>query len=270
MGMNIVVRDLGALTGSVLLFGGCYSNLHATRALFSRADELTIPASNMICTGDTVAYCADARETVELIQSANCAVVAGNVEKQLASNADDCGCGFEEGTVCDLLSVGWYAHANRQVGTSARNWMAALPDVISFNHLGKRYAVIHGGISDISKFIWSVSPDAEIEHEIELITDRIGQIDCVIAGHSGVAFERQVNGVAWINAGVIGMPPHNGRSTTEYMILDDGAVTLHCLEYDFESAAVRMEALGLDQGYQTALRTGIWPSEDVLPEELRR
>ena len=27
---------------------------------------------------------------------------------------------------------------------------------------------------------------------------------------------------------------------------------------------------GLDQGYHTALETGYWPSEDVLPMDLRR
>ncbi len=31
-----------------------------------------------------------------------------------------------------------------------------------------------------------------------------------------------------------------------------------------------MERAGLTQGYHSALRSGYWPSEDVLPPELRR
>ena len=31
-----------------------------------------------------------------------------------------------------------------------------------------------------------------------------------------------------------------------------------------------MRSAGLTQGYDTALQTGNWPSEDVLPKELRR
>lgn len=52
-------RDLGDLDGPVLVFGGPYSNLQATRALIARADQLGVPSQNLICTGDVVAYCGD-------------------------------------------------------------------------------------------------------------------------------------------------------------------------------------------------------------------
>ncbi|MEE3500553.1 hypothetical protein [Acidiphilium acidophilum] len=46
---------LDAVDGPVLVFGGPYSNLPATRAVFAAAAEHGIPPGRMICTGDVVA-----------------------------------------------------------------------------------------------------------------------------------------------------------------------------------------------------------------------
>jgi predicted phosphodiesterase len=35
-------------------------------------------------------------------------------------------------------------------------------------------------------------------------------VDCVIAGHTGIAMERVVDGVRWVNPGAVGMPPNDG------------------------------------------------------------
>jgi predicted phosphodiesterase len=261
--------DLGELDAPVLLFGGAYSNLQATRAVLDVARTEGIAASHVICTGDVVAYCADAAQTVALIREHGCSVVAGNCEKQLAAYQDDCGCGFEMGTTCDLLSAGWYAHANRTVGAEDRAWMAGLPDMIQFTHLGQTHAVIHGGMSDVSRFLWPVSSDAEFWEEINLIQQIVPQTSCVISGHSGLAFQRELDGVTWVNAGAVGMPPHDGAPHTRYAILSDGVLSFHRLEYDAHAAALAMEQAGLVQGYHHALTRGYWPSEEVLPPVLR-
>ena len=266
----MIHRDIGVLDGPVLLFGGPYSNLQATRAVLDRAQARGIEASHSICTGDVVAYCADPVATVDLIRRTGCTVVAGNCEKQLAAGALDCGCGFEDGSTCDLLSAGWYAYANRTVPDSDRAWMALCPDIVTFAHAGRRYAVIHGGLTDISRFIWSVSAEAAFDAEIAAVEAAVGPVDAVIAGHSGIAFERQIGRHAWINAGVIGMPANDGGALTEYAVLDAGAVTFHKLEYDAQAASQAMEAAGLVQGYDRALLSGVWPSQDVLPAALAR
>ena len=92
----------------------------------------------------------------------------------------------------------------------------------------------------------------------------------MICGHSGLAFERVIDGVSWINAGAVGMPPHDGRSQTRYCILGDQGARFERLEYDVVGAVRAMELAGLTQGYDKTLTTGIWPSEDVLPAQLRR
>lgn len=264
------IADLGEISGPVLIFGGPYSNLQATQALLARANTLGIPPERMICTGDVVAYCAQPAETVAAIRVSGCAVLAGNCERQLALNAMECGCGFGAGTQCDLLAAGWYAHADRSVGTEARAWMAGLPDLILFTHAARRVAVIHGGLSDVSRFIWPVSGDAVFQEEIELIQGVAGPVDMVFAGHSGLAFQRWTGRVEWVNAGAIGMPANDGRVETGFVIMQEGDVAFHGLAYDHVAAHAAMQAAGLVQGYDRALLTGYWPSEEVLPPVLRR
>ncbi len=218
--------DLGVLDGPVLIFGGPYSNLQATEAVLDQAIQRGIAPSNVICTGDIVAYCGQPVETIAAIRSHGCAVVAGNCEKQLAVYQDNCGCGFEAGTTCDLLSAGWYAHASATVGAEDRRWMGALPDMITFTHQGMQSAVIHGGVQDISRFIWPSYPDAVFQEEIFEIQVTVPQISCIFAGHSGLSFQRKIGNVRWVNAGVVGMPPHDGgpESLTQKFMFEQNAL----------------------------------------------
>lgn len=261
------LEDLGEIDTQIVVFGGPYSNLQATQSVLSVVEVLNARA---ICTGDVVAYCADPMATVTAVRQAGVHVVAGNCERQLGAGAKTCGCGFDAGSTCDLLSARWYAHADAHVASQAREWMRDLPDIAVFTQAGRRFAVIHGGATDVSRFLWPNSADTEFAEEMEVIQRVVGHVDGVLCGHSGVAFQRQVAHVRWVNAGAIGMPAHDGRQTTRYAVLKDGRAELHDLTYDAVSAHDAMVAAGLSQGYHAALLTGYWPSEDVLPSELRR
>lgn len=262
-------HDLGVLDEDVILFGGPYSNLQALEALFSWARAADVPPEQMICTGDIVAYCGAPQRAVEAVRAAGCAVVAGNCEKQLAANADDCGCGFEEGSTCDRLSVAWYAFARTKLDEDEREWMGAIPDVVSFTHHGKRYGVLHGGVTDVAKFIWDVDEDAVFAREWAALEALTGPVDAVIAGHSGLPFLRLTQRGPWINTGVIGMPPHDGAPQTRFGVLSGGQLRIEHLEYDVDGAVADMQAAGLPRDYADALLSGYWPSEDVLPDDLR-
>ena len=259
------VQDFGQFDEGVTLFGGPYSNLPALEALASMVGD-----GPAICTGDVVAYGGQPVETLELIRRLGWPLVAGNCERQIAEGAEDCGCGFDAGSACDLLSQGWYPFALSAIDGEARGWMAGLPDIGTFTQKGRRYAVIHGGATDIARFLWPSSLDADFLHEIEAIEAAIGPISGVVAGHAGVAFHRQIGEHQWINVGAIGLPPHDGRPETRYAVLKDGEVTIHRLTYDHEAAKRAMEVAGLTQGYHDTLASGIWPSEEVLPQALRR
>jgi len=258
------VRDFGRIDGPVLLFGGPYSNAHATEAFAEIANNT--PA---ICTGDVVAYGGNPSETIALVRARKWPVVAGNCKRRFAEGADNCACGFGANTTCDLLSRDWYPFAAANVAEEDRLWMANLPDFGLFSHQDRRYAVIHGGVTSISRFLWPSSEEADFVLEIAALEAVTGQVDGIIAGHSDIAFHRRIGRHQWINAGAIGLPPHDGRPETRFARLENGEVAFERLGYDHQGAAAAMAGAGLTQGYHHSLVTGVWPSEDVLPPELR-
>lgn len=265
----IQALELGEIPAPLLLFGGPYSNLEATRALRREAERLQIPASRCICTGDLVAYCADPLETVAEIRDWGVHLVMGNCEESLADGAEDCGCGFSAGTSCDLLSKQWFDYANGRFDPATRTWMAQLPRRLHFEFAGVRAAVIHGGATQINRFLFASQPQEEFVNELEAL-----DADLVLAGHCGIPFTRRIGRRLWHNAGVIGMPANDGRPETWYSLLQttaDGSIRIghHRLGYDAESAAKKMVHAGLTGGYHQALLNGLWPSLDVLPEAER-
>ncbi len=251
-------------TAPLLVFGGPYSNREAVLALRAEARCLGIGADRIICTGDTIAYCADPEETVALIRDWGVHIIAGNCEEQVAARAADCGCGFDDDTTCNVLSKGWYPYANAHVSDASRSWMATLPTTLRFNYGGASFRVVHGGVTKINKFIFA-SEAATLASEAAS-----AHADVVIAGHMGLPFIARTGRQVWFNAGVIGMPANDGTADTWFGLItaSDDAVKLETrrLSYDFHTAAARLRRSGHANTYARSLVTGLWPSLDILPE----
>ena len=259
------ILNLGHLDGPVLIFGGPYSNLHATAALKTEAETLGIPTARIICTGDVVAYAAAPDATTQLMMDWGVATVMGNCEESFGWQDEDCGCGFDEGTECDILSRKWYAYADSRLNPDHRAWMRTCPRQITFTLAARRFAIIHGSVQSINEFVFEASDDATKIAGLDILG-----VDAIIGGHSGVPFTQVINDRLWHNAGVIGMPANDGTPRVWYTILhpEDGDIRIeHCaLNYDHLGAASDMRRLGLPSGYADCIETGLWPNLDVLPE----
>jgi diadenosine tetraphosphatase ApaH/serine/threonine PP2A family protein phosphatase len=270
MQREVTEADLGRLDGPVLVFGGPYSNLEAAEAIRAEAERLGIPPAQTICTGDTVAYCADPGATVALIRDWGIAVVQGNVEEQLGAGAEDCACGFTPGSACDTLAAQWYAHAEREITAGDRRWMAGLPRLIRFTLAGRRMAALHGGASRINRWVFASTPAAEKHAEMGLAGAGGAPVHGIVAGHCGLPFVDIFGGRLWCNAGTVGLPANDGTPRVWYAILTPeraGAIRIELrpLAYDHGQAAQKMRRAGLAEGYARALETGLWPPSDVLP-----
>ncbi|WP_416899703.1 MAG: metallophosphoesterase family protein [Minwuia sp.] len=261
------VLDLGAVDEPVLVYGGTYSNLQATQALLDAADRLGIPPVRRIHTGDIVAYCADAAAVSDLVMAQGGHVVLGNCEESFGAEAEGCGCGFEEGSACDLASRDWVAHANAGLTPAHRAFMAACPAEIRFRMAGRSFTAIHGGFSAVNRFVFETDTEA-VAAELART-----EADVVLAGHSGVPFAHAAGGRWWINAGVVGMPFNDGRTDTAFVVLSPSEkgveVRFHRLDYDHAAAAAAMSAAGLPDGYRLALGSGFWPNMDVMPSAMQ-
>jgi predicted phosphodiesterase len=261
-GVSILIQAR-EIDNRLLIFGGPYSNLRATRAMYEKAKQLQLTASQVICTGDLVAYCAEPQQTVDLIRDWGIAVVMGNCEESLGLNQPDCGCGFDAGSVCSALSATWYEYANQHINLDSREWMMELPRCIDFSIRGHRFKVVHGSVSSISQFVF---PSTSAELKKQQITD--ANADVIIGGHSGIPFGQKLGSKLWLNAGAIGLPANDGSSDGWYMMLDqdEGAfqASWHRLSYDVAASQRSTRAAGMSE-YARALGTGLWPGMDVLP-----
>src|SRR5581483_3310917 len=248
----------------LLVFGGPYSNLEATQALLAWAADRGIAPDRILCTGDIVAYGADPGPTLDLIRAAGIRVIMGNCEEALAAGSADCGCGYAEGSACDRLAAHWYGYADRRLDAAQRAWMRALPRELVLAVGGKRLLAVHGGTSQINRFVFASTPAGVKRVELA----RIAQ-DGVIAGHSGLPFSEIVDGRLWHNAGAIGMPANDGTPRLWFSLLrpeGEGVRIEHrALAYEHAAAAAKMRRAALPQEHASALETGLWPSLDVLP-----
>jgi len=174
---------ISKLTGPLLLFGGAYSNLEALTALRAEAERLGIPPENIICCGDTPGYCADPAACLDLIEDWGIHAIAGNVETNLVNGTDDCGCGFGDGSRCDMFAKLWYNYAANNVTERNLKYMAGLPDLLRFIYAGREVVVLHGSPRNQSEFVWR-STEAELKAQFCAAAGA----EVVIGGHSGLPF----------------------------------------------------------------------------------
>lgn len=250
----------------LFLFGGPYSNLEATRAVLGEAKRLGVPPERIVCTGDVVAYGADAQGCVDVIRAAGVRVVMGNCEEQLATGAEGCGCGFAPGSACDRLSAAWFSHAAATLDAGARAWMGGLPRRLELAINGLTLTVVHAALNDISRFVFPSTPARVKAQDLVL-----SGADGIVCGHSGLPFSQVIDGRLWHNPGAVGMPANDGRADVWYSVIIAGEeprtarVEHRRLVYDHAAAAASMRAARLPEGYAAALSTGLWPSCDALP-----
>ena len=256
-------KDIGTLTGRVLVFGGAYSNLQALRALRAKADELGIPGHNVISTGDAIGYCADPNECLALLQDWGCHAIAGNVEMNVRDGLEDCGCNFDEDSACDLFSRIWYPYTQQACTPASVAYMRTLPEYITLRFAEGRITVLHGSYGATSEFIWrSTNWGAKAEAFAKTGSD------VVIAGHCGLPFAHERDGHLWLNPGVIGMPANDGTPRVWYAVLDDASgrfdYRFHALDYDYKAARRRMLGEPLPKSYALSLDNGLWDNTEVM------
>jgi len=259
------VRDLGSLQGPVLIFGGPYSHFLATKAMREMAASLSISDENIICTGDVVAYAGEPAETTNAIMDWGITTVMGNCEESFGGEADDCGCGFEEGTACDVMSRQWYAYANAELNPEQRAWMRGLPGRVTFSLNDRRFAVVHGSAASINEFVFEGTDDTIKQRDLSAL-----DVDAIIGGHAGVPYTQALGDRIWHNAGVIGMPANDGTPRVWFSVIrpsgDDIEIEICPLDYDHAAAAASMRDKRLPESYAKCMEDGLWPNMDIMPE----
>lgn len=82
---------------------------------------------------------------------------------------------------------------------------------------GRRLAVIHGGVTQIKRFLFASTPVADKLSELHRLDADIER--GVITGHRYRPFGHIVEGKAWLNAGVIGMLANDDTKDSWYLLV---------------------------------------------------
>ena len=264
----MTAHDLGTFDKPVLVCGGAYGNLAALEALAAFQKRAGIQDTHVIHTGDAVAYCADTEAATQFIARRGWHAIKGNVEEQIASGAQDCGCGFTEGSACDMASARWYAHAVATLSDASKAWMAGLPSQLTFEMNAIRIRVVHGSVSQTNRFMWESLPEPDFNSELDT-----SGADLVIAGHTGIPFTKVIGNRCWHNSGALGMPANDGTQRVWISVVTPRAhgveIIHHPLVFDAATAADGIRRNELPAGYADGLETGLWPSLDILPDAER-
>jgi pyruvate-formate lyase-activating enzyme len=91
--------------------------------------------------------------------------------------------------------------------------------------------------------------------------------------HTGIPWQRRVDGTLIVNVGVVGRPANDGRRETWYAVLDldrgEARAELVPVAYDWDAQAASMRAAGLPEAFVETIETGWWTTclEVVPPRE---
>merc|ERR1712232_1404166 len=83
---------------------------------------------------------------------------------------------------------------------------------------------------------------------------------------------RGAGALLWHNSGALGMPANDGTPRVWFSVISprEGGieVTVHGLDYEhIKASRAVFESNFLNRGYGDALKSGVWPSLDILPAE---
>jgi diadenosine tetraphosphatase ApaH/serine/threonine PP2A family protein phosphatase/pyruvate-formate lyase-activating enzyme len=190
--------------------------------------------------------------------------VAGNYDVAIGRGDADCGCGYSDERDNRYAQVMYdYTRAHTPAGFAA--WMAALPTERREVVGGVDVHFVHGSPLAINDFVWESLDDDELALRV-----RSSGADVLLCTHTGIPWERRVEGTLVVNVGTVGRPANDGRPDTWYALVDaeGGAATaeLVSLAYDWRAQAASMRAAGLPEPFVETIETGWWTTcLEVVP-----
>jgi pyruvate-formate lyase-activating enzyme/diadenosine tetraphosphatase ApaH/serine/threonine PP2A family protein phosphatase len=253
----------------IAVFGGVYSNPYALRALadHSRARE----CKHMYCLGDLGGFGAECDAIAPLLRENEVVTIAGNYDVAIGRGDEDCGCGYaseRDNRYAQLM----YDYTRAHTSAAFAAWMAELPGELRTTIGGVDVHMVHGSPLAINDFMWESLDDASLAPRVQASGARL-----LLCTHTGIPWQREVDGTLIVNVGAIGRPANDGRTEVWYAVIDLAGgeiehVELVALAYDWRAQASSMRAAGLPEAFVETIETGWWTTclEVVPPRERAR
>ncbi len=254
----------------IALFGGVYSNhLALARVL---ADAAAEGAERCYCLGDLGAFGPNPDKVFPLLLDHDVIAIQGNYDHSIGNRREDCACGYTDPRDNRFARLS-YAYTFAKTSDRWKEWLRSLPPSLVLDLGGKRIHLCHGSPRRTNEFLWeSTTPDPFIER----LFARTG-CDVIACTHTGLHWQRAVNGRLLVNAGVIGRPENDGTTAVGYVLLDADAAApagvramWRRVDYDHDALAAEMRAEDLPAEFIATIETGWWTCcLEILPGKER-
>jgi predicted phosphodiesterase len=246
----------------IAVCGGPYANPYAMEAFI--ADARRRGCERLFCLGDLGGFGAEMNALWPLLQQSGIECIAGNYDVALARGDADCGCGYRDERDNEFAQL-IYDHTRTHTDPQFAAWMGTLPTERRLSIEGCELHLVHGSTVALNDFWWQSLSEAEHQARVAL-----SGADVVLCTHSGLPWQRRVDGTLVVNVGVLGKPANDGTRNVWYAVLDldDGTADaeLIALDYDWQAQAASMHAAGLPRPFVETIETGWWTTcLEVLP-----
>ncbi|HZM69940.1 MAG TPA: metallophosphoesterase family protein [Candidatus Cryosericum sp.] len=251
-------------------FGGVYGNDAALREAIRDARDRG--AERLYCLGDLGGFGPHPERILPLLLEHGVIVVQGNYEDAVGNDRPDCGCGYTDPRDNHFARIA-YDYTLRRTPSDQKARFRALPASLRLTMGGRRLLLCHGSPRRQNEFLWeSTSPEPFLERLL-----REAAADVLLCTHTGIPWSRTTPSFGQVvNAGVLGRPANDGRTTVSYALLtaEEEHQPLRVeqvpIAYDHEGVARDMRRRGLPEEFVETILTGWWTTcLEILPARER-
>jgi pyruvate-formate lyase-activating enzyme/diadenosine tetraphosphatase ApaH/serine/threonine PP2A family protein phosphatase len=196
--------------------------------------------------------------------------IAGNYDIAIGRGDADCGCGYADPRDNGFAQL-MYEYTRTHTSPAFAAWMRELPGERRERIGGVDVHMVHGSPLAVNDFLWESLPDDELR--LRLGASPAGVLLCT---HTGIPWQRRVDGTLVVNVGAVGRPANDGRRETWYAVLDleegRASAELRPVSYPWRCQAASMREAGLPEPFVETIETGWWTTclEVVPPPERAR
>ena len=252
----------------IAVCGGPYANPHALKAMLR--DARARDCERIFCLGDLGGFGADCDAVWPLLRQFGVECIAGNYDVAIARGDPDCGCGYSDPRDNELAQV-VYDYTRAHTSAAFARWMHELPREHREQIGGCDVHMAHGSPLAVNDFMWESLSDGELRERVAA-----SRADVLLCTHTGIPWQRRVDGTLIVNVGAVGRPANDGRTDTWYAVVsvEDGQASAELVPvpYDWREQAASMRAAGLPEIFVQTIETGWWTTclEVVPPRERAR
>ena len=246
----------------IAVCGGAYANPHALEAMV--VDARSRGCERIFCLGDLGGFGAEPDAIWPVLTAGGIECIAGNYDVAIGRGDEDCGCGYSDDRDNHFAQL-MYDFTREHTSDEFAAWMRTLPGEHREEIGGVDVHMVHGSPLAVNDFLWESLDD----DELRMRTADSGA-DVMLCTHTGIPWQREIDGTLVVNVGTVGRPANDGRPETWYAVVDleDGRTRAELvpLAYDWRAQAASMRAAGLPEPFVETVETGWWTTcLEVVP-----